>query len=285
MKKIRWIVCIVFVLSCILFGVFVARTKMTEDKVAPTISCDTDTLTVSVKATMEELLQGVTAQDAQDGDLTADIRVASLSNFVSKNTRTIKYVVFDKVNNAATIERTLVYSDYRAPRIYLSKPFRVAMAEAAVVKPADYVYANDCLDGDITSSIRYGLTLTTLQTGAFPASFQVNNKAGDTCVIEVELEVVDSSTEEERAKYYPVLSEYVVYTSVGDSIDPALYLRGLEHRGSRVEFDETVGLTREQVVIEDHVQVSRAGTYQVRYTYTTPEGVAATTKLYVVVEE
>ncbi len=286
MKKVRWIVCILFVLSCILFGVYVVRDNMTKDKTAPTITCDTDTLMVSVSATTEELLQGVTARDDQDGDLTADVRIASMS-YLSGNERTIRYVVFDKANHAGMAERTLVYTDYTAPKIYTDHPLHYTAEAFSVQELLKHVTAKDCLDGDVTSLVRVQMDDCFYRGEACTGLVRllVSNSGADTLSLELEMTLTDQGDGAEREKYYPMVSEYIVYTKVGKSVDPLAYLTGVEHNGYTYAFDEGTEITRDMIVMEEAVDVSQPGTYPVRFSYTTPAGVKAVTTMYVVVEE
>ena len=61
----------------------------------PTISSSVELLEISVQDPPEAMLQGLSAQDATDGDLTAQIMVASVSHFLEQGTVRVKYVVFD----------------------------------------------------------------------------------------------------------------------------------------------------------------------------------------------
>ena len=44
----------------------------------PVISCSTDKIEASINVTDEELLQGVTAYDSEDGDVTSSIVIESI---------------------------------------------------------------------------------------------------------------------------------------------------------------------------------------------------------------
>ena len=285
MKKVRWIVCIYFVIACALFGAAVFRNRMSQDRNMPVITCDSDTLTVSVSASEEELLAGVTAADEEDGDLTAEIRIASLSNMIGSGTRTIRYVVFDAANHAATAERKLVYSDYTPPRITSSTALRFSLKECDNRTLLAGMSAQDCLDGDLSREIRciYSDQYYYAEAGTYPITFQVNNSAGDVCSVTAELTLTGESAEE-QARCYPVLSDYIVYTKAGESIDPGSYLTGLVQGGREMGFSETAGISASDIRIESAVDYGQPGTYAVSYSYTTPEGITGITKLFVVVE-
>ncbi len=99
MKKIKVIICVIFAVSLIVFVAYNVKSKLLDDTVPPVIQTDGEILSVSVSADEAELLNGITAYDDRDGDLTSSIQVASISNFLDPNIRTVTYVVFDRSNN------------------------------------------------------------------------------------------------------------------------------------------------------------------------------------------
>ena len=94
------------------------------------LTSDTDSISISVEAEESALFQGLHAEDNADGDITDEIRVASMSNFTERGKRTVNYAVFDSSGHAATLSRELVYTDYTSPRITLNKPLRFSLSEA-----------------------------------------------------------------------------------------------------------------------------------------------------------
>lgn len=65
---------------------------------------------------------GLHAEDAHDGDLTDEICIAGMSALLDGDRRRIKYVVFDADCHAATLTRTVRYTDYTPPRFALNVP-------------------------------------------------------------------------------------------------------------------------------------------------------------------
>lgn len=285
MKKVRVLVCLIFVISCVIFGVYTLKTMLTEDKNAPVITFESDEVQVSVTTAQEDMMAGVSALDKEDGDLTGQVQIASMSRMMSGGKRTVEYVVFDSSNNLGKAERTIVYTDYVSPEIYFTEPLRYTADDFEIgVWP---VQATDVLDGDLTSKVRYTVNgmIDPDVPDKYPVTFLVNNSAGDTCSIEIPVQIVDE--EGEAGRYYPVLSDYVVYTSVGQSIQNRQYVMGLENRNTKYPFgsDVITGISAENISIKSNVDYQIPGIYTVDYSYTTRNGVAATTSLYVVVEE
>lgn len=288
MRKIRVAICAIFAITCVMFAAYQIKTRRLEDHIPPVIACAEDTISVSVTAGDEELLQGVTAADDKDGDITDSIRVSAMSHFIEKGRRTITYVVFDAANHAGTAERTLIYTDYTSPKIYLSQPLRYTPGDSYNVNLVENMTAEDCLDGDITNRIRVSLPGDYYaETGEYDITAQVTNSAGDVCVIPMQITIADSSDKDEDAKYYPELSDYIVYTNVGSQLNLGDYIVGVTNGDQVYTFEDDgamLALTREDIQVESEVDYSNAGVYTVKYSYTTLGGIEAVTKLYVVVE-
>ena len=293
MRKLRIAVIIIFIGAAALFAAYQVRTRIEADTEPPVITSDSDSVSVSVEGEESDVFQGLSAEDNVDGDITDDIRVASMSNFTDTGTRNITYVVFDSSNQAATLTRELVYSDYMPPRITLTEPLRFEVNDTEEWETSDFLQlfqATDCLDGDITSQIRMNIEGNGYIDGAgtYPITLQVNNSAGDVTSVPVEMTIVDPEDEQENEKYYPVLSQYIVYTKAGQSLSLGDYVTGLQ-RGSMVyEFDSPdmpEDLAGTEVSITDGTDYNTPGTYTAEFSYTPPEGVTATTKMTVVVEE
>lgn len=286
MRKLRAAVVAVFILSLIAYIGYNIMTRMTQDKVPPVITAESDAVSVSVEDDESKMLEGLQATDNKDGDLTDAIRVSSMSNFTEPGKRTVNYVVFDESNNAATLTRNLEYTDYTSPQITLSAPLRFSLDDMEEADLADNMSVQDCLDGDISQEIRatYNDNAYVSQTGDYGVTVQVSNSAGDTCSVNLTVTVTDP--ENERGKYYPVLSDYIVYTDVGKSVNLSDLLIGLESSGTEYLFDDDDSFApgdKSDVDISEEIDYNTAGTYNVDYTYTSDDGETATTKLAVVV--
>lgn len=285
MRRVRFLIFVTFVASCLVFGGYIIKTKMVEDNQPPVITCEEDTITVSIEDGEEALLKGIKAEDNRDGDITDSVRVSAMSHFVNGK-RTVTYAVFDKANLVGTLERTVKYSDYTPPRIYMKKPLRFLTTASGELDFTDCYTAEDCLDGDLTNQVRtivdnnfYGM-----QEGVFEVTLQVNNSAGDVCSVPVEMQITYTDDEDEKAKEYPTLSDYIVYTSVDKKINTSKYLTGISRNGVEYEFGDMITASADDVSIKSNVDYSKAGVYTVEYSYKASGAPKAVTKLYVVVE-
>ena len=290
MKRLKIAVCLMFVVSCAVFAGYNVKSKMIEDHTPPVITCDEDTVTLSVqteqKEQQEALLKGVKAE----GNLTSSVRIASMSHFIAPGKRTISYVVFDKANHVGTLERTVQYSDYVPPKIHLTEPLRYTTTEVAKANLTENMTAEDCLDGDLTSQIRTSLNdnIYNVIAGTYGVTAQVSNSAGDVCAVPLEITVTDATDRQEQAKEYPLLSEYIAYTTVNTPIDPMAYLKGLEINGAEYTYANDGAMlagTMERISVTSGVDYSQAGVYPIEYSYTADGAPTAVTKLYVVVQD
>ena len=69
----------------------------------------------------EALLEGVTATDDRDGDVTSSIVVESVGSIMDDATVTVTYAAFDSSGNVAKAQRTVRYTDYKSPRFTLKE--------------------------------------------------------------------------------------------------------------------------------------------------------------------
>lgn len=286
MRRIRLAVVGIFVLSLIAFIVFNIVNRVTTDSTPPVITSESDSVTVSVAAEESELLAGLTATDDEDGDLTGEIMISSMSNFTEPGKRTVSYIVFDASNNASTLTRNLEYTDYTAPQIKLTQPLRYGLNEMEDASLTENMSVQDCLDGDITQQIRatFNDGSYIAMAGEYGITVQVSNSAGDTCSVPLTVTVTDPA--EESGKYYPMLSDYIVYAPVGGYVDLTSLLIGLENSSTQYLFADANPSAPggiESVAIGGAIDYNTPGTYTVDYQFTSASGATGTTKLAVVV--
>ena len=105
-----------------LLGVYMVRDNAGKDRAEPVIKVDGDRIEVSVKDGEEALMQGVTAEDAEDGDLTDKVIVESIGRFGADGCRTVTYAVIDSDSLVGHATRKLAYTDYTPTRFSMDKP-------------------------------------------------------------------------------------------------------------------------------------------------------------------
>ena len=160
---------------------------------------------------------------------------------------------------------------------------RCSAAEAANTDFVSYLSATDCLDGDLTSQVKLSMndSLYNPQPGDYPVTAQVSNSAGDVCSVSFEITITDN--ENESIKQYPALSEYIVYTTVGNMIDPMGYVVGLEQNGMITQYNEDPSVMG-AISVNSEVNYEVPGVYPVEFSYTGDGTLTAVTKMFVVVE-
>ena len=307
--RILNIVCsLILILTVGFFGVYIYRLYKNSDKEGPVITIENETIEVSVRDGFDTFLEGVTAYDETDGDVTYTLGIESISGFIDKEctTRQINYVAFDSNSHVAKASRRMVYSDYRPIHFALASPLKFP-EQSTNVNILGVTRAWDCLDGDISRQIVFSEdSMVQVDTaGAYDVVLCVTNSAGDTEELPVTIRIYEK--EKEGALPQITLKKYLVYTNVGKKINPYDYIQSVTYSG--VEYLVTNGegtfaidtsdWTPEQkkaflkmdpkvdinkFKITDSVDYNTPGSYEIKYTIDTLTGERGYVYLIVVVE-
>ena len=78
-RLLRGVSIAALVAAILLFAAAQVNERMNQDDTLPTITADSDTLEVPCAYTTDQLLAGVTASDAKDGDLTSQVLVGNMT--------------------------------------------------------------------------------------------------------------------------------------------------------------------------------------------------------------
>ena len=289
---IRWIrigsvlLCIVSAVLFVLSGMYINRNSDTN---GPEIQMDKKEIAVSIDATEEQLLKGIKAVDKKDGDVTESLLIESMSLFTQPGKRKVTIDAYDSNHNVTKVERVIRYTDYISPRIILNHPLRASLNN--VNQLMNFVKVEDCLEGDITDSLQ--ITLKDSDAGiSLPGEYEMklmaSNSAGDVVEVPVTVELYDYSADSGRAK--ALLSEYLIYTKVGQEIDPQEYLIGIELRENQYvwsDLEQNIALpySKGQVNIENAVDVYTPGVYEVVYSLKNTSDYTTNIRMIVIVEE
>ena len=265
MKKLLIMIVIFFVIVLGIFVVTRVREELTADSSAPVITADSDAITVSVSATDEDLLAGMTAVDNLDGDVTDTLVVVSKSKFITKGTLRVNYAAFDNNNNVGVYTREVTFSDYHPPRYSIRQPLRFLSANSDN-DYLQYITAEDCLDGNITQQIRitYGdTTVIDETTSVQSANLLVTNSAGDNSVLTIQVRLEEYSTYNIQA---PALTNYLLYVKAGTRPNLRDNLFGVWISGRATPFRDTRFNPNTDVKIDDSgVFYSMPGIYTAYY--------------------
>ena len=265
MKKLQVLVLIFFIIVAAIFSFTRVKEYITSDFTPPVITAEYDSLRVSVDATEEDLLAGITAYDNLDGDVTDTLVVASKSKFVSTGTLRVNYAAFDRNNNVATYSRSVTFTDYHHPRVRMTQPLRFVNGNSNY----DYlrsITVDDCLDGNITQQVKvtFGDTESVSNTASRQkVNLQVTNSAGDSSVLELWASFEDYS---EYSQLTPALSDYIIYVQPGERPNYRSLLTGVWSAGNVRSFSDSGFHAEDDVRISDGgVNYSTPGVYSVSY--------------------
>lgn len=313
MKKFRKIWLGIVGIVIVFFVGYCVRTNFKTDFSGPVIIGGQDKIKVSIHDGDEVLLQGITASDKKDGDVTDSLIVENVSNFAEDGTRIVTYAAFDSDNHISKMQREISYTDYVSPRFELNGSLRFRAGETVNIDKI--VSATDCLDGDLSSKvkIRTDSVINNRVTGLYEVKYVVTNSAGDTVTLPINIEIYEPYDHEVEM----TLEKYLLYYT-GEEIDYKDYLvsirsGNLEYAFSGVEpaqtqqpeeelpedsenEDEKTEVTedmtpktisKDSVRVESSVNPSKPGVYPVYFYYTAEKGnytSEAKEVLYVVVE-
>ena len=289
---------LIFLAAAVYFSVFQWRARQREDSSGPEISMETDTITVSVKDDESALLQGVTAMDRKDGDVTESIVVENLSAFLSEGKRTVTYVAFDSDNHITRQSRSVMYNDYKAPKFKLTAPLQFPENTKEILSG---LTVTDCIDGDITSSVKFlpqgEFDVDT--AGIYQIEFRAVNSAGDVAILNAPLEIYEQGSN--RGPHI-TLTDYLIYLKKGDSFNPDEYLETIKlnriydivqgegnyDMESRPE-GERIVVGSNYIDIDNKVNTDIPGYYTVTYSRTVDDGnqntITGSVQLIVIVTE
>lgn len=266
MKRIKMFSILFFLIAVVIYGVYILREKLNQDLEAPVIQYETDTLTVSVNDTEQELLQDVTAMDKVDGDVSHSLVIENMSELTEDLSRIITYAAIDEAGNVGRIQRTLIYEDYEEPSFSLSEPLRFPMGNT--IDLLARVHADSVLDGNLDDKIKYTMesVIDLKTTGTYKVEYRVADSAERTISLPLPVEIYNPV--EERIKV--ILTEYLVYVPMNKKFAPEKYFVGSDIEGV--------------LSIHSEVNTSKPGIYKVDYEVTSMNSVGKSRLIVVVTE-
>lgn len=195
MKYVRTITVVLFVLTLAAYIISSVMFNRNDDAVKPIIESTADTIQVSVKDGPEALLQGLTASDDKDGNLTDRIIVGKQTRFVKEGICDVTYLVFDSGNNVGEYTRQVEYTDYESPKFKITKPLEYKLGEE--VKILDRLKVIDSIEGDISDKIKIvSSNVDNTQLGAYEVGVEASNSFGDTITKKLTVKIVSTIKED-----------------------------------------------------------------------------------------
>ena len=254
MRYLR-IATILILVACVLFAGWAnSRYYGNLNMDYPEITNTEEQLQISVQDLPGAMLQGLSAWDATDGDLTSEILVASVSHFLEPGTVNVKYVVFDSHNNSATLSRRVHYTDYQSPVFSLDKA--PVYTTGSSFDLLEHIRVEDCVDGDISDNIRViSNMVNNYSVGNYPVILEASNSHGDTA--QITLWVTYQSKESTAVVK---LHQYVVYVRQGETFEPEKWIASVADRNA-------TALNMKNIEVQGNLDVNKPGCYQLVYSY------------------
>ena len=283
MIRLRRFAIFIFAIAVLVTAFFGIYRHMTADHQGPILKVDDEEMVCSVKDGDKELLDGVTARDDHDGDVTDRVMVENISNFTGDGKRIVTYVVADSSHHVSRATRMISYKDYAKPQFEVKTAPRFSMAELdSATDYSKFVKATDLLDGNITKNIKISSVddYKENEYGGFrDVVFQVSNSAGDTSTLPITISYTETGA--------PVvnLSSYVVYLKKNAGFNPGNYMASVEMGNTKysvADFRETVKGT---IDIKNNVNMKEPGVYSVEFAAKAHNGKSSVTYMKVIVKE
>lgn len=252
MRALRAGTALLFVITAILFCLFYMKEQGSKDYTFPSIEVDSEILNISIQDAQTRLLEGVTAYDKKDGDITSRVIIESISKFSKDRTCVVTYAVMDSDKHVVKNSRTIRYTDYTAPQFYLEKPLIFRLDERVDIR--QMVGAVDCIEGDISDKVTIVATDYTDNTaGIFTLSLQATNKLGDIIFLDIPIYV-----EEINVRALTVeLEEYLIYVKKGETPDFKDYITSVS--------SNFVEIANYELLLSTNFDCNIPGTYSVHF--------------------
>lgn len=185
--------------------------KVTVLPTKPTITANDKTVNIGSNL---NLLEGVSASDAEDGDLTDKIQVSENIDINNAGTYDVTYSVTDKDNN--TVTKTIKLTVISNKPTIEANNITILMGDE--FNPLNGVKATDIEDGDITKKVTVTNNTVDINTaGIYSITYSVTDSHNNTVNKTVNVEVLEKELE---------LKESIFYLDYIKEIDGDLVLKG-----------------------------------------------------------
>lgn len=212
---------------------------------APTISF-ADVLYLHLGKKSFNLMDGVSAHDVEDGDLTNKVVYANTVDINTEGTYQVTYQVADSAGHKTSATRDVVVTN-DAPVIHVSGNNQTEVGHA--FDPLQGVTADDYQDGDLTTEIKVAGDVDTSKPGDYELTYTITDKNGTVTTLKRTVTVFATA---------PTLDVSKVPTElkVGDQFNPKANVTAVSPYGDVI------------VAIDGSVDTSKPGSYELAYTAT-----------------
>lgn len=226
------------------------------DTEAPKLTVENRRVPIGTKI---DLMQGVSAIDNIDGDITSQVTINKGNLNTDKvGVYSVVYTVKDKAGNVTNKSATI--------DVYSNKPViegsDLTLAVNEEFKPLTGMRATDVEDGDITSKLK--VTATTVDTkkpGTYKVKYEVTDKDGQTTEFVRKVIVFSKPSDREGVPLLGFdgggIKDDTLNVAVGDKFDPMKYVTANDK--------EDGDLSNNIRVVQNNVDTNKVGKYTVTY--------------------
>ena len=300
LRKSRFAVIVFFIAAVILFELNKFQDRNVNDRMPPVISMEEDTVEISVSDDKDAILEGVTAQDRKDGDVTANLIIEKLGNFIEPGRRQATIAAFDQDSNVSRVTRTVVYPDYEPPMIYIHAPLKFAVSSSnntlTLERIISEISAYDSIAGDITNRLHVSsdYQINVFKPGEYPTELSVMGEGGAVTKIPVTVEIFDP--EEEGGLPVIGVDQVLINTPVGNEVSPHSVITFVTVDGTTYELGGDGSLHGQQringvltdvkmdltnVAVSGDVDYDIPGVYEMILSIKNEDGNTGTTRIYI----
>lgn len=270
-RNVLFILVLVFCIGA--FSLYLLIDRQNADRGRPTITVSGEVLELSVQDPKEAYLQGVTAFDDKDGDVTASLVVSSVRLVDTDGAIEVTYAAFDKAGNVTSAVRNAKYTDYLSPRFTANQS--LTFPSGPNLDLLKILQAQDVLDGDISHRVRmtYLDEQAIITVGTHRVELRVSNSMGETVRLEIPVEVYAADTYNATL----TLTDYLIYLPAGEELDVESYLKAYTKGNATVSLRGGLpeGCTLD---VKNQVQTDVPGVYTVEYRVSQTVGTGANAK-------
>ncbi len=244
---------------------------------APVLSCsvEEEIIDVTCATTDEELIKYVTAHDSKDGDISDRVVVQRNMYFITTGVSGVTFSVCDSDNNVAKLYKSIRYTDYEAPRLYLKSD--LIIHEGNPISLPRFFRVEDVFAGDISNRLKImSADYDYLTEGTYTINCKVSNNYGDTRNMDFDVIV----TEDDYSSVKISLNEYLVYVKQGETPDFAANIKSVTNNIQKYDFS-----TSNVNIDSSAYDSSTAGMYSIFYSINQGDTTVTRTRLIVIVEE
>jgi hypothetical protein len=191
-------------------------------------------------------MDGVSAHDVEDGDLTNKVVYASNVDVNTEGTYQVTYQVTDSVEHKTSATRDVVVIN-DAPVIHVSGENQIEVNHA--FDPLQGVTADDYQDGDLTTGIKVAGDVDTSNLGDYELAYTVTDKNGTVTTLKRTVTVFATASTLDVSKVPTELK-------VGDQFNPNANVTAVSPYGDVI------------LALDGSVDTSKPGSYELTYTAT-----------------